>query len=110
MFESRMCPANTQSSQRDIQQVCTLRLCVSAGNVLVKIAFALATRVIDVDDFQFSVKIQRGRTLLAIADTGALDAAKGNVRFAAGSRRVDVRHARFDLIDETKDTHGIVGK
>src|SRR5438067_1344582 len=69
----------------------------------VQISFALASGIVDINNFQFSIKIQRGRALFAIADAGAFDAAKGNMRLAAGGRRIDVRHASLDLIDKAED-------
>src|ERR1051325_2255167 len=77
---------------------------------LIQIPLALASGVIDVDDLQLRVETQRGRALLAVADARALDAAEGDMRLAAGGRRVDVRHARLDLVNETKDARSVVGE
>src|ERR1051325_2770504 len=53
---------------------------------LIQIPLALASGVIDVDDFQLRVEIQRRRALLAVADARALAAAEGDMRLAAGRR------------------------
>jgi hypothetical protein len=50
----------------------------------VKIPLALAAGVIDINDFELSIEVQRRRSLFAIADAGAFNATKGNVSFAAG--------------------------
>ena len=77
---------------------------------LIQIAFALPAGVIDVDNFEFGIEIQGRRTLFAIADARALAAAKRNVSFTAGRGRVDMRHARFDVLDKTENTRGIVAE
>src|SRR5437763_13441495 len=64
---------------------------------LIEIALALAPRVVNVNDFQFCVEIERGRALLECADACGLDAAEGDVRLAACRRRIDVRHSRLNL-------------
>src|SRR5437016_1203623 len=79
-------------------------------NFSVKIPLALATGVVHINYFQFGVEVERGRALLAIADAGAFDAAERNVRFAAGRRRVDMRHAGFNLVNEAEDARGVVRK
>src|SRR2546423_9100397 len=56
------------------------------------------------------MEVDPRRALFAIADAGAFDAAEGNVRFAAGGRRVDVRHARLDLVNKAEDARSIVRK
>src|SRR5215207_864440 len=75
---------------------------------LVKVAFALAARVVHVDDFEFCVEVERGRALLECADARGLDAAEGDVRFAARGGRVDVRHAGLDLVHEAEDAGRVV--
>ena len=50
---------------------------------LIQIAFALPTGVIDVDNFEFRIEIQRRRTLFAVANAGTFRTAKRNVSFAA---------------------------
>src|SRR5438105_282577 len=59
---------------------------------LIEISFAPPTRVINVDDLQFSIKVEGRRSLLAIADPCSFDPAERNVRLTAGGRRIDVRH------------------
>src|SRR5713226_7272946 len=78
--------------------------------LLIQIPFALAPCVININHFQFSVEIERGRALLAIADACAFDAAERNVCLAAGRRRVDVRHAGFNLIHKAENARGVVRK
>src|SRR5687768_10872683 len=74
----------------------------------VQIAFAFAAGVVHVYDFQFGIEVESGGSLFAIADAGSFDPSDGDMGFASRGRRVDMRHARFDLVNETKNACSII--
>src|SRR6266487_3816335 len=68
----------------------------------VQLTLALAPRVIDVDDFQFAVKVDGRGAGLALADSGRLHPAERDVSFAAHRRRVNVDHSAFQPFGRLK--------
>src|SRR5579872_4919825 len=74
---------------------------------LVKIAFALAAGVIEIDDLQIGVEIDGRVAHFARADAAIFRAAKRYMCFAADRWRIYVRHACLDLVDKFKNLVGI---
>ena len=60
-------------------------------------AFGLAG-IVDEDGFQFGKEVQTLLGHLAVADSCGLDAAEGQLVFAADGRLVDMDHAGFSVI------------
>src|SRR3954464_13937316 len=78
-----------------------------ARSALVQLALALRAGVIDIYHLGFGVEIEHLGALLAWADAGGLHAAEWQLRLAAERGRVDVGHARFDLVDIAEHTRYI---
>src|SRR5690606_6665757 len=69
-------------------------------SLLVEIAGASATGVIDIDDLQFGVDIDRDATHFPQPHPGGFHPPERDVRLAADGRRVDVDDTGHEVVDE----------
>src|SRR4051812_23625575 len=78
-------------------------LLVMGWSYLVNLRLALGPGVVNVDDLELGVEVERDAALLARSNTGALHAAERNLRFTAGGAGVHVRDAGFNAINELEN-------
>src|SRR3954462_6791430 len=80
-----------------------------AQRKLVKICLSRAAGVIDVDDLEFGVEIDRNTPHFAQPNPGRLHSAERNVRLTTDSWGVDVKDAGVEAIDEPEHRRDVAG-